>query len=463
MTTSLIAILFSVGGAVLIHTSFQASLEKEEQAAVDSNELILRIVQFVGEDGEWFSEEELVSVIGSVCAQDSIDCLQLTCGNEVIYTYQKGETIAEYMNQVTDVGENQVMVTYFDTEKGEKYLQTTTQFLLNNRSYYLDTGRSLTDIYQIREEQIGVFQRTFLVLFFMGTFLSWVMATFITRHLRKLTRASKEIGAGNLSYRSKIQSQDEIGELSEAFDKMAEKLENNIMLLKESAEQKEQFMGAFTHELKTPMTSIIGYADLLRTQKLNKRDEADALAYIFSEAKRLENMSLKMLDLFVADKKEVFMKECSPAKLVYYVAKHLQNTYAKSDVKIEVRAEQGICLLEPDLFQTLLINLLDNARKSMEQGGTVSVTVKMTEKGCMFYVADEGSGIPEEAMKHLTEAFYRVDKARARSKGSAGLGLALCEKIVQLHHGSMHFDSKEGVGTVVTVVLNGGLHEETNE
>ncbi len=463
MTTFLIVILFSIGGVVLIHTSFQASLQKEELSAVDSNELILRIVQYVGTDAEWFGEHELVAVMENISKQDSIDGLTLLYGEETVFTHSNRMDISLYKNSIKELAENQVVITYFDTADNEKYMQTTTKFLLNNRTYYLDTCRNLAGIYQVRQEQIEVFQKTLLVLFFLGVCSSWIMATFITRHLRKLTRASKEIGIGNMSYRSNIQSKDEIGELSQAFDVMAEKLENNITLLKESAEQKEQFMGAFTHELKTPMTSIIGYADLLRTQKLNKKDETDALAYIFSEAKRLENMSLKMLDLFVADKNEISMRLCNPARITYYVAKHLQNTYAKSDIKIEVRAEEGMCMLDTDLYQTLLINLLDNAKKSMEQGGTISVSIKMTESGCILYVADEGKGIPEAALKHLTEAFYRVDKARARSKGSAGLGLALCEKIVQLHHGSIYFDSKEGSGTVVTVVLNGGIDEEKAE
>lgn len=241
---------------------------------------------------------------------------------------------------------------------------------------------------------------------------------------------------------------------------MWEKLEENITLLKESAEQKEMFMGAFTHEMKTPMTSIIGYADLLRTQKLNQRDQADALDYIFSEGKRLENMSLKMLDLFVADKKDVVLKKVSPANIVNYTVKHLKTTYQKNHIVIEVKAEAGECWLESDLFQTLLINLLDNAKKAMEQGGKIVVMVKMAQSGCVLSVTDGGKGIPQEALGHLTEAFYRVDKARARSNGSAGLGLALCNKIVELHHGSIEFSSEEGIGTIVTVYLNGGLHEE---
>lgn len=460
VATILITILFSLGGAVLIHSTFQASLEKEEVAAVESNELVLKIVQYIGEDGSFLGEEDLISVVKRICTQDSIDCMRLTNDGEAIYIYRKEKMQDISMRQVAFINKNQVHVTYFTTEEGKQYLQTTTQFELNGQDYILDIGRNLTAIYSVRKEQVRVFQISFLILSVLGVFLLSVFATLLTRPLRKLTKASKEIAAGNLAYRSDIKSDDEIGELSEAFDSMAAELENTILLLKEAAEQKEMFMGAFTHELKTPMTSIIGYSDLLRTQKLSDKDKADALDYIFSEAKRLENMSLKMLDLFVVDKRELVLKEVSPANLTKHVAQHLQKIYENNNIIIEVNAQKGKCMLEPDLFQTLLINLLDNGRKAMEQGGLIVVTLSITSQGCILSVSDNGKGIPEDALKHLTEAFYRVDKARARSRGSAGIGLALCEKIVQLHHGTLVFESSEGVGTKVTAVLNGGRYEK---
>lgn len=456
MTTALITLLFSVGATVLIHTSFESSLEKEEKSLVETNEMLLRVVQFVGKDETWISESKLLSVIENLCQQDSIDGLRILRDEEIVYVYQKGQLLSEVSNQTQNLKENEVQVSFISSEAEEWFLYTTLKISLNNQTYYLEICRSLMDIYELREEQIHLFQNMFLVIAVLGMLFSWIAATFLTRYLRKLTKAAKEIGAGNLAYRSKINSQDEIGELAKAFDKMAEKLEENITLLKESAEQKERFMGAFTHELKTPMTSIIGYADLLRTQKLNKTDQAEALDYIFTEGKRLENMSLKMLDLFVADKKEVFLREASPAGLANYTVKHLKNVYEKVNIRIDVQAEEGTCLLEPDLFQTLLINLLDNAKKAMEQGGKIVLVVKMCPQGCILSIIDEGKGIPQSALKHLTEAFYRVDKARARSKGSAGLGLALCEKIVELHHGHMEFCSEVGVGTMVTVYLYGG-------
>lgn len=455
-TIAVIALLFGVGGAVQVHTTFQASLELEEQSALDNNRMVIKMLQIIGANDAGFGETQVVSAIRNISAQDTIESIQLVQGEDIVY--QKGHIGEENLQieENEDATKNEVYITYFVAENGRPYLQTTTSIVLNENDYVLRLGQDLTNIYEMRDEQIMVFRRTFWVLMLAGALVSWLLATFLTRPLRRLSKASREIASGNLAYRSEIKTDDEIASLSRDFDRMADKLEENINILTDTAEQKERFMGAFTHELKTPMTSIIGYADLLRSQKLTKRDEQDALDYIYSEAKRLENLSLKMLDLFVADKMELAMKSCSPSDLVRYVTSHLQATFEKSNVKMLVQVEKGTCIMDPDLVQTLLINLLDNARKAMEHGGTIIITVEMTEAGCRFIVQDEGKGIPQESIQHLTEAFYRVDKARARVSGSAGLGLALCDKIVKLHNGTIHFASEEGVGTTVTVELNGG-------
>ncbi len=120
------------------------------------------------------------------------------------------------------------------------------------------------------------------------------------------------------------------------------------------------------------------------------------------------------------------------------------------------RCGKGRCLLEPDLFRSLLVNLLDNARKALSDGGEVVVSVETTDEGCTLCVEDNGPGIPAESLERLTEAFYRVDKSRSRRQGGAGLGLTLCAKIAELHKGSLYFESQEGRGTKVTAELKGG-------
>ena len=113
-------------------------------------------------------------------------------------------------------------------------------------------------------------------------------------------------------------------------------------------------------------------------------------------------------------------------------------------------------MLEPDLVKSLVINLVDNARKATEKGGNIYILSTMTDTGCAIRVVDNGRGMPQEAISKITEAFYRVDKSRSRAQGGAGLGLALCRQIVELHGGKMEFESILGKGTSVKVTLNGG-------
>ena len=107
------------------------------------------------------------------------------------------------------------------------------------------------------------------------------------------------------------------------------------------------------------------------------------------------------------------------------------------------------------MLQTLLQNLLDNARKATASGGRVVLTGRSRENGYQVTVADQGRGIPDRELNKITEPFYMVDKSRSRAEGGAGLGLALCKEIAELHQGHLRFESQEGKGTIVTVMLGG--------
>ena len=124
-------------------------------------------------------------------------------------------------------------------------------------------------------------------------------------------------------------------------------------------------------------------------------------------------------------------------------------------IRLSCRAERGKVRLEPDLVKSLRYNLIDNAAKAVEQDGIVAVRASLIPGGCQIQVLDNGRGMEQEELTKITEAFYRVDKARSRKQGGAGLGLALCKEIVELHHGSIQFISAPGVGTRVTVMLYG--------
>ena len=124
-------------------------------------------------------------------------------------------------------------------------------------------------------------------------------------------------------------------------------------------------------------------------------------------------------------------------------------------IRLVCKAEQKRVALEPDLVKSVLYNLVDNASKAMDDGGIIAVRATAISGGCQFQVVDNGRGMEKAELAKITEAFYRVDKARSRSQGGAGLGLSLCKQIAELHSGNISFASEPGKGTCVTVTLYG--------
>ena len=459
LTTLLVAMLFSLGSTIMIHRSYMDSLTREEQEAVDNVQMVTSIIQISYESGQETGDEQLVQTLRRLATyQTSSDVFLLYKGKNLIYGNSQLANIDVNMDRLSKEmkGKGDIYVSYDNEFSGMEFIIGASEIVIDDDTYIICVCRDVSYVSNMRKRLHQMFVYTFIILLFASGVISWLMSTFLVRHLSRLTKATREIADGNLSYRSNIETNDEIGELSHDFDKMAEELEGNVSLLEEAAEEKDRFMGAFTHELKTPMTSIIGYAELLRTQELDDEDREDALQYIYSEAKRLENMSLKLLQLFVADKEKLEMKKVSPKEMVEDIVTHLRPTLSEQNISIICRTEEGLALLEPDLVRTLLINLIDNARKAMDKKGNIRVDQKMEEGGVTFIITDNGKGMPKEAIEHVTEAFYRVDKARSRAQGGAGLGLSLVSKIVELHNGTIDFSSEPGIGTVITVKLKGG-------
>ncbi len=481
--TALVALLFSFGSSVMIHRSYMNSITREEQEAVSSIEMISNAVQMAYERGGLRGEESLLQALRRLGSYEtSTDVFLLFRDENVIYSSTSRSEYAEYQSggstsRVQDAfgkygidiskiknsinGYDDIYVSYKNSYEGMQYIISSTKLSIGDNDYILSVVRDVEVVTTNRQRMHSLFVSTFVILLVIASLVSWAMASLLVRPMSKLYRATREIASGNLSYRSNVKTDDEIGELSRRFDIMASEMEENVNLLEKNAEEKDRFMGAFTHELKTPMTSIIGYAELLRTTELEPEDKEDALNYIYSEAKRLENMSLKLLQIFVADKEKLDLKKVSPKDIVEDVVTHLTPTLSEQDIKIICRTEEGTAYLESDLVKTLLINLIDNARKAMEGKGNIRVDQKFGEGGVVLSITDNGKGMPKEAIEHVTEAFYRVDKARSRQQGGAGLGLALVAKIVELHNGDIDITSEPGVGTVVTVILRGGAADET--
>lgn len=234
------------------------------------------------------------------------------------------------------------------------------------------------------------------------------------------------------------------------------RLEEELRNLQSDAERREEFIASFAHELKTPLTAIIGYADMLRSKDMAPKPRFTAAGYIFSEGKRLEALSLKLMDIIVVGKQDFQKRRYDASYLLWEVAAVSVPSTGGDGLNLNVRAEKGEVEIEPDLFKTLLINLVDNARKASRKGQTVELYGKNEPGGYAFYVRDYGRGMAPEELGKITEPFYMIDKSRSRAQNGAGLGLALCQRIAQLHGSTLEYTSALGEGTTVRVFLASG-------
>ena len=338
---------------------------------------------------------------------------------------------------------------------GKPTLQAVTRVDFSGEPYYIETLSDFSGVYAQRERLMQVYRATVVTAALLSSAALLGFSLAVTHPLRRLAQAANQVAAGNYERRVPVrQNSEEMRRLSENFNIMAAAVENNVRELKQEIEKREIFVADFTHELKTPMTSIIGYADMLRSYELEEEERREAADAIFREGKRLERLSMQLLQLLVLTNVPPALVPVSTAPLFDDLKKSLRFLSEKYGVTAAIQAEPALVEAEPSLLLSLVYNLVDNACKASPAGETVTISGRWEADGYRIAVVDHGCGIPAEHLDKITEPFYMEDKSRARQQGGAGLGLALCKRIADLHGARLTFDSQAGRGTMVTFCLS---------
>ena len=273
--------------------------------------------------------------------------------------------------------------------------------------------------------------------------------------LAKLTKGVEAVAKGDYSVRTRVGGKDEFSELSDGFNYMTEQISDQINALSLVAQQKQQLVDDLSHEMRTPLTSIHGYAEYLLTANASEEERIDALLCIKSESERLARLSQSLLDISYVSGAPIEKKEISLSGLFESIEKRFEIKAANEGVELSFEDGGESVVGDGTLVDLLFSNLTDNAIKACRDSDIKKVSVKAekTEDGILVTVSDTGRGMTEEELRHITEPFYRTDKVRSRADGGAGLGLTLCHRIVEAHGGKMEFSSKPGEGTAVCVTL----------
>lgn len=455
--TALLTLIFTVFGIWMLSSYFQKLLNREIEQGNMENQMFQYLFeiayQSVQEYGDEYAVPRAIDSVVEYVERESSKVFVFAQDRSFYY----GEEIvhregyeSEILTMIEGLAESKACA-YGIRQTGERYyfISICTSKMAGGQTIYLGLRRDLTSIYEDRQSLLNQYRLTLVILLFAGGICIYVLSRYITRPIRTLGKVAGQIASGNFEKRSHNQSKDEIGELAESFNRMADRLVEQMKEKELEAKQKEDFTAAFAHELKTPLTSIIGYADMLNSIELTEEERREAYFYIFSQGKRLESLSHKLLDLVSMEKNPMQYKPIPTRQLEENLRTTMRPIFRQKQIKGKIMLEKSVLYGDYEFLLSLFYNLLDNAVKAVETDGFILLKGVCVPEGYEVKVVDNGRGIPAQEISRITEAFYMVDKSRSRKEGGAGIGMALCQKIITLHNGSLQIDSKEGEGTVM--------------
>jgi Signal transduction histidine kinase len=286
----------------------------------------------------------------------------------------------------------------------------------------------------------------FLTSALFGTFLIIIVVRSIVKPIKQLSKASKEVAKGNFDIEIQSNLRDEIGQLTADFNIMTKELRNIDILRKD-------FVSNVSHEFRTPITSVIGYAKLIKSGSLTDTQLKEYSEIIINEGERLSLLSSNLLKLSELDSK-VIWNQSSSYSLDEQVRKSillLEIQWTKKDLSFDIDLEEVVLFADKNLLQQVWLNLIQNAIKFSEPGGLIKICLNRRENRAIFKITNQGSRIEEEDREHIFERFYKGDKSRSRD--GFGLGLVLVKKIVELSNGVICFNSTKEEGTTFVVEL----------
>lgn len=449
-----LAAAFSAGGSVLLYGNFADALQNAAQQneaqhalacySLESN-MLARHSRGDAVDDEFLKQHMsgTHSAVGKHAAYSAVYRNQAAPETQAVFS----NLPAGLENSVEGLPDNQMRYVKIDSRVFALYQTPMIE------ATGLVSAFDVSEIYAVRTRSVQRFLWLEAAVLACAAVAAVLLSHWLTKPLATLTAASADIAGGAYEKRTCIRTADEIGALSGSFDAMAESVEQTVHALEASVQQRDDFMGAFTHELKTPMTAIIGYADTLRTMQCDPDAQKMAAGYIFGEAKRVETLSQKLLQLLVLSEQHIVLCPVSLFTVLRRVEYASKPWWGKVTVSFAPCAADLLVRADADLLTDLLYNLLHNAVKACDAAGAVTVAHTQTQEGICITVGDNGHGIPAHLLERVTEPFFMVDKSRARRSGGSGIGLALCNKIAALHGTQLSIKSGEHKGTVVSFAL----------
>ena len=283
-----------------------------------------------------------------------------------------------------------------------------------------------------------------LISLVIGSALTVLLGKIPLSPINKLVNGMNNLADGNfetrLEYGGPIENHPAFVEISESFNKMAEQLQNTEML-------RGDFINNFSHEFKTPIVSIAGFAEILESAELSEEERAQYISAIKEESRRLASMATNILELTKVENQSILtdVSHYNVSEQLRSALVLLEGKWSKLNIELDFDFDEYYISGNEEFIKQVWINLLDNAIKFVDEGGTISAKITPLENYLRIDISNTGTTIPVEKQKYIFNKFYQADESHS-TKGN-GIGLAIVKGIVELHNGSVSVKSENGLTT----------------
>ena len=298
-----------------------------------------------------------------------------------------------------------------------------------------------------RQEPLLPILMLLIISVVVGTVVSFMISRFPLKPLRRVIDAINRLAAGDFSARLRLPGPSSFTELANSFNRMAEELGSIEML-------RADFVDNFSHEFKTPIVSIKGFAEELKHDDLTTEQRDEYLDIIIHESSRLAQLATNVLNLSRVEKQSILAIR-EPFDLTEQVRRCVllfESKWDQRSLNLNVELDEVTLEGDEELLSQVWLNLIDNAVKFTPEGGCVDIRLRKSETNAVFSISDDGYGISQEVQRHIFDKFYQGESSARVSSGN-GLGLSIARRVVALHGGDSRCKSEEGAGTVFTVEL----------
>lgn len=425
---------FSVAGFVSLRLNDQQIESTVEEDLITTNDYVSKVISNINIE----NRDDIIDLYAR-SSEMAITCYSINDGY-IAYGNKKYNPTPEQMVEMFESTNKELTFKHHN-----EVLAYGTKNMINGQEYYIYVQKDTSG------QKSAIANSAILILgcvFLTGSIVFLVIADIIVKPLTRLTTAIKELSNGNYNVRVDNVGQDEISKLNQGFNQMARQLAKQD-------ETRQKFISDISHEFQTPLTSIQGFANILKEEDLPKEQRVKYANIILYNSKSLSSLAKNMLQLTLLDREEIEL-EISNYSLVNQMNRVIstqENQATEKNIEIVFETPKKDIFIDGDeqRLEQVWTNIISNAIKYTNEGGLITITMKKSSKDIEVSIEDTGIGMSKEVVSHIFERFYREDKAR-NVEGN-GLGLAIVKSIVDLHHGKIDILSQVDVGTNFIVKL----------